>query len=309
MSGVRHWLEHSCWVPVSMAFLAATVLTGATQALLRAQDGVLLFVSDRAGDWDIYSVLPDGSQLTQLTRNAGMNSGAVLSPDGERIALNSDRSGNMEIWIMGHDGSDPMQLTHSLGRCSGATWSPGGDYIAFHSGRDGGGIFEIGADGSGIRRISPRGLPASSPSWSPDGTQIAFTVDRNHHSEIWVMGSDGSNPVQLTDTPVGGNQHPQWSPDGGWVLFNSWRNEEESSSDIWIIAADGTDERRLSSNAAMEEYPRWSPDGGSILFTVGNAALFTMLADGTNRRRVTGDHFFTAGSDWGRKPVPRPPGL
>jgi Tol biopolymer transport system component len=50
----------------------------------------------------------------------------------------------------------------------------------------------------------------------------------------------------------------------------------------------------------MEEYPKWSPDGSLILFTVGNAALFTMAADGTDRRRITEDHFFTAGSDWGR---------
>ena len=120
---------------------------------------------------------------------------------------------------MSHDGSDPAQLTHCQGRCSEAAWSPRGDHIAFHSAIDGGGIFEIGADGSRLRRISPRGLPASTPSWSPDGTQIAFAVDRNQHSEIWVMGSDGSNPTQLTNNPIGGNQPPQWSPDGRWIGF------------------------------------------------------------------------------------------
>ena len=116
------------------------------------------------------------------------------------------------------------------------------------------------------------------------------------------MEAAGSDPVQLTDNPVGGNQHPQWSPDGRWIVFNSWRNQDEASSDIWIIAADGSEERRLTAEEDMEEYPEWSPDGNRILFTVGNAALFTMAADGTDRRRVTGDHFFTAGEDWGHSP-------
>jgi Tol biopolymer transport system component len=263
-------------------------------------DEVLLFVSDRGGAWDIYSVFPDGSGLIQLTSDAGMNSGATLSPDGRRVAFNSDRSGNMEIWAMGIDGSNPVQLTGSLGRCSGAAWSPNGDRIAFSSSQDGGGIQVMGSDGSNVRRISPRGMPASSPAWSPDGSRIAFTVDRNHHSEIWVMTVDGSSATQITDTPEGGNQHPQWSPDGRWIAFNSWRNDAESSSDIWVVTPDGNEQRRLSSGVEMEEYPKWSPDGDQILFTVGNAALFTMAADGTDRRQVIGEHFFTAGDDWGR---------
>jgi TolB protein len=265
--------------------------------------GVLLFVSDRGGDWDIYSVLPDGSELRQLTRDSGMNSGATLSPDGRRIAFNSDRSGNMEIWAADSDGSNPVQLTRSQGRCSGAAWSPNGGRIAFHSARDGGTIFDMASDGSEIRRVSPGGLPASYPAWSSAGDRIAFTVDRDHHSEIWVMGADGSNPVQLTDNPEGGNQHPRWSPDDRWIAFNSWRNEDEASSDIWLIAVDGSEERRLTSGAEMEEYPVWSLDGERILFTIGNAALFTMAADGTDRRRVTENHFFTAGDDWGRNQV------
>jgi TolB protein len=263
-------------------------------------DGLLLFVSDRAGDWDIYSVHPDGSSLTQLTSHAGMNSSAVLSPDGTRVAFNSDRSGNMEIWVMGVDGSDPLQITDSPGRDSTPAWSPDGDRIAFSSSREGGGIFEMAADGGNVRRLSPSRVNASSPTWSPDGSHIAFAVDRNQHSEIWVMGADGTDPVQLTDSAEGGNQHPQWSPDGRWILFNSWRNVDEASSDLWVISVDGREERRLTAEPEMEEYPKWSPDGRRILFTVGNAALFTMAAEGTDRQQVTAERFFTAGTDWGR---------
>jgi Tol biopolymer transport system component len=285
----------------SLAGLFCLVGAISSRTLVPSQEsgGVLLFFSDRGGDLDIYSVLPDGSDLMRLTKNAGMNSGATLSPDGERIVFSSDRSGNMEIWVMDSEGSNPIQLTRSHGRCSGATWSPSGDRIAFHSGWDGGGIFEMTIEESEARRISPRGLPGSSPAWSPDGSRIAFTVDRNQHSEIWVMEADGSNPVQLTDTPEGGNQHPEWSPDGRWIVFNSWRNGDEASSDIWLISADGREERRVTSNEGMEEYPSWSPDGERILFTLGNAALFTIAVDGSDRKRVTDAHFFTAGADWG----------
>jgi len=263
-------------------------------------EGVLLFVSDRGGDWDIYSARPDGSEILQITRDGGMNSGATLSPDGRKIAFSSNRSGNNEIWVMDRNGANPVQLTRSMGRCSGPAWSPEGDQVAFSASADGGGIFVMAAEGTETRRVSPRGLPASSPAWSPEGDRIAFAVDRNHHSEIWVMEADGSDPIQVTESPSGGNQHPDWSPDGEWIVFNSWRNDDESSSDIWTVAADGTEERRLTSSPEMEEYPAWSPDGGRILFTVGNASLFTMAPDGTDRRKVTEEHFFTAGSDWGR---------
>jgi Tol biopolymer transport system component len=286
----------------NFALVSARLPAGKLGAPLSGE-GVLLFFSDRGGggNWDIFSVLPNGTALAQLTRTAGRNADAILSSDGRRIAFTSNRSGASEIWVMGHDGSSPTQLTHAEGGGSGPDWSPAGDRIAFNSSRDGGGIFSMASDGSDVRRISPKGLGASGPSWSPDGMRIAFTSGEESHSHVWVMGADGSNPVRLTTERGPGNEHPEWSPDGQWIAFNSWRNRE-ASSDIWIIRADGSEERRLTSGPEMEEYPRWSPDGTRILFTVGNAALFTMAADGSDRRQVTEPRFFTAGADWGRTP-------
>jgi len=78
--------------------------------------------------------------------------------------------------------------------------------------------------------------------------------------------------------------------------------DRDEHSEIWVIAADGTGQRRLTDAPSMEEYPQWSPDGARILFTVGNAALFTMKADGSDWRRLTEDDFFTASEDWGVAP-------
>ena len=71
----------------------------------------------------------------------------------------------------------------------------------------------------------------SDPSWSPDGTRIAFS----RHSEIWVMNADGTNQTKLLDS----DQCPRWSPDGTKIAF-------EGNGDIWVMNADGTNQRKLT---------------------------------------------------------------
>jgi Tol biopolymer transport system component len=68
------------------------------------------------------------------------------------------------------------------------------------------------------------------PAWSPDGTRIAFMggPDGPTEYDIWVMNADGSNPVQLTDSP-GPDWWPAWSPDGTRIAFASVRDDCASS--------------------------------------------------------------------------------
>ena len=114
-------------------------------------------------------------------------------------------------------------------------------------------IFVARADGSGITRLTSGDLPASSPSWSPDGRKIAF-VSAQGGSEIFVMDADGSNQAQLTKNSTQ-DSRPRWSPDGRSIVF---------TSDAWVsmINAEGTGERRLIQGL----YPAWSPDGSKIAF-------------------------------------------
>lgn len=127
------------------------------------------------------------------------------SPDGEHISFTSHRAGTSDIWTVDVDGSDLRNLTaedYSLD--TNSTWSPDGDLIAFGSDRNsssqfGGDIYVMRANGSDVRRITFDDS-AYAPVWSPDGCGIAFNSGVSGTSQIYVMGSDGSNLRQLTTT-------------------------------------------------------------------------------------------------------------
>jgi len=136
------------------------------------------------------------------------------------------------------------------------------------------------------------------PSWSPDGTQIAFTSNRAGVNEIWIMNTDGSNQKQLTKTVASGiidegSNGPSWSPDGKRIAFDSTRS---GHFQIYTMNPDGSDVRQLTS-PNLPDYPdnllpNWSPDGKRIVFRTGIhrafGHIFVMDADGKNRRRLTG---------------------
>jgi TolB protein len=81
------------------------------------------------------------------------------------------------------------------------------------------------------------------------------------------MNSDGSAAVQL---PVGGNtQKPAWSPDGNQVAF---ANDSVDWWEIWVINADGTNLRRLTTHGPAAGLPSWSPDGQKLIYAVEQPA-------------------------------------
>jgi tol-pal system beta propeller repeat protein TolB len=123
------------------------------------------------------------------------------------------------------------------------------------------------------------------PAWSPDGTKIAFSTDE----DIWVANADGSNPVNLTNTPitVGSDREPAWSPDGRKIVFSSIRPEGDTSNlDIYVIDASGGNEQRLTTDPDTDRAPAWSPDGATIAFCTNRdgAWIYLMNPDGSGER-------------------------
>src|SRR5262249_2733605 len=103
-----------------------------------------------------------------------------------------------------------------------------------------------------------------SPSFSPDGSKIAFASDRSGSPEVWVCESDGSNGLQLTNFggPLTGS--PRYSHDGKWIAFDS---RPEGQSDIFVISAEGGKPRRLTSEDSTDVVPSWSRDDRWIYFS------------------------------------------
>src|SRR6266516_5908769 len=129
-----------------------------------------------------------------------------------------------------------------------------------------GDIYVINSNGTGLTRLTTDPAYDASPTWSPDGSKIAFMSLRDGNGEIYVMNADGTNPVALTNH-AGSDEQPAWSPDGRKIAFASNR---DGHYEIYLMNADGTGVTRLT--AGPDHYsagPRWSPDGRRIAFTAG----------------------------------------
>ncbi|TME57267.1 MAG: hypothetical protein E6I60_02080 [Chloroflexi bacterium] len=215
--------------------------------------------------------------------------------------------------------------------------------IAFDNHDD---VWAIDADGTHLARLTHSPGPDFDPSWSLDGTQIAFRSERSGEPEIWVMNADGRDQRRLAAGlspawspdgsviafagPAGlsvirpdgtglrvlphteGGEYPSWSPDGSRIAFNSNLTGDHV---MYIAQADGSKVEDLS-RAGEGWQVDWSPDGRSILFTSHRdhpdnyTDIYVMRPDGSAVRRLTRDRAYTpAWSPAGDKIVFSAPGL
>ena len=115
-------------------------------------------------------------------------------------------------------------------------WSPDGSKIVFQRSVPAARrrpanfeVFVVNSDGTGLTNLSNNpGSPTvgnsdSQPSWSPDGTKIAFQSNRLGNPDIWVMNADGTGARPLTANSLAEESAPEWSPDGQQIAFQSDR--------------------------------------------------------------------------------------
>jgi len=267
----------------------------------------IAFESDRDGNWEVYTVNPDGTGAVNLTNNPATDRYPTWSPDGRFIAFTSDRDGNDEIYVISASGMDPVRLTNDPAADWYPAWSPDGSRIAFTS-FDSGGRDEIviinmgGTDHSVLARF--RGHDAV---WSPDGSRLVYSEYRRRddglsHSDLLVVSADGTSPVTVTDNPYW-DDGPTWSPAGDRLAYHSGIDEE-----IFAVNADGTGNVNLTNHPRSDWYPAWSPDGSRIAFISlrpSNPAnplgyyydVYIMAQDGTSQLNLTNSPEIT---EWSR---------
>jgi Tol biopolymer transport system component len=181
------------------------------------------------------------------------------------LLFDSDRTGTSNIYRMRQNGSQIVNLTPST-ESYGGDWSPDGSRIVFTSLRNQkDGIYLMNADGSDPTWL---GVAGGAPTWSPDGRRILFVNGGTFTSDgtIYVMNADGSGVTALTT-----GRSPDWSPDGTRIAFERVAScvVDICSSDIYVMAENGTQIRRLVANSGLADNlssPAWSPDGSRIAY-------------------------------------------
>ena len=159
------------------------------------------------------------------------------------------------------------------------------------------GSYTLYADGQNQTRLTDNDVWDGSPSWSPDGSRLAFASERDGNREIYVMDADGQNQTRLTDNDVW-EWSPAWSPDGRLLAFVS---ERDGDFEIYVMDADGQNQTRLTDNGVWDGSPSWSPDGRLLAFVSrrdGNSEIYVMDADGQNQTRLTDNGVWDGSPSW-----------
>ena len=155
-------------------------------------------------------------------------------------------------------------------------------------------IYTMNSDGSNQERLTNNAMRDSSPTWSPDGSMIAF--HRRHGSdvnyEIYTMNANGSNQTRLTNNSTLVDAFPSFSQDGSMIAF--YRYQDDGNAEIYIMNSDGSNQINVSNHPEGDYDPSWSPDGSSIAFynhtsgpILDNEDIIVMNSDGSNRINIS----------------------
>lgn len=274
----------------------------------------------------------NGENRRQLTDGEDNNGMPDISPDGALVAYVSQvRGKGTVIRVISMDGTYRKRLTRAgAGKTSFApAWSPDGTKIAYTHGTCRTkqqpcpvNIWVMDADGSNKKRLTGGNAADVYPTWSPDGKKIAFFSHRDGGlAQIWVMDAQtGGRLKRLTTAYYDGTlkaniqqKVPAWSPDGNYIAY--WQGVEmddrrptgEVPRDVWIMNADGSNQRLLVSG----DDPKWSPDSRTIIFPINRPSernglplgIGAIDADGSNRRVLLYTNGYFGSASW-RGPVP-----
>lgn len=188
-------------------------------------------------------------------------------------------------------GEVPQAFDVHAGTSYAVAASPDGQWLAFDLQ---GSLWVIPAKGGEAKRITDYFNDAHLPTWSPDGSRIAYYAYRDGDYDLWTARPDGSDARQLTHGEFD-DREPSWSPDGKSIAFAS---ERGGGYDIWTIDVASGALTQLTKGAREDRAPAWSADSATIVFSGsegGKSAILSVPAKGgevtTLRTAPAGAHY------------------
>ncbi|MBI3450230.1 MAG: serine/threonine-protein kinase [Acidobacteria bacterium] len=231
------------------------------------------FSSYRSGGLNVWrvGVGDDGSAASapeQVTTGAGQDLEVAPSPDGSRLALSILKQ-NASIWALpvepasGRPAGAPRKIIATSREDSRAAWSPDGRRIAFNSDRAGAMNIWVHDLAAGASRQVTEGPGGDyQASWSPDGRALAFFSSRARTPGIWTVDL-ASGALTSLSPPACIEINPFFSPDGRLIAYQS---DREGRFEVWVMRADGSEPRCLTSVGVTGHFLRFTRDGRFVIF-------------------------------------------
>ena len=296
-----------------LAALALELARERADAAFPGRNGEIAFISNRDGDYEIFTMNASGHRKHRLTKNSVDEFSPSYSANGRWIVYTRRSGTSFEIWKMRSNGTHKRRLTETVnGAVSGGAFAPSGRWIAFGGTSSNPSfatdqIFRMEADGKHRRNLSRSEHPQYAPAVSPNGKRIAYYTfpDPTGEAEIGIMDADGSHQHVLTDNDAIEGA-PSFSPSGKRLIFSF--TPSSGDADLVTMRLNGAGLHRIADTAVYENYGDFSPNGRRVGYDqttgtpgkrgIDDPEIFVMTARGKHRRPLTDNTVNDYYGDW-----------
>ena len=213
----------------------------------------LYYTSYKLRNPDIFSHdLRSGRRLA-ISRHAGLNTSATLSPDGRRMAMILSQDGSPDLYVANADGKNLRRMTKTREEEACPCWSADGRQICFTSAAGGGArLYLMDAAGGPMKRLRAVGASGvySEPDWSPDGKWIAFTALMGRQFHICIVPATGGQASVMTQ-----GEDPSWAPNSRNIIYMRKKNGRKILSILDVPTKRVKDVPQITGNSSQ---PAWA---------------------------------------------------